>query len=257
MGRWRRCPRVSSTQFEFSVRLGRPSGERGLSAEPAEAISRPQPFTARPIVSPFRSPKKTGLTSGCSTSSSKAHAAHQRRQQRVSDVDARRWPRRVCAAPRRHVRFLRDDSARNGAPSGIKRGESNVDRVVDAPTCGASSTCRKTPDAKRFVARRPSDPGSIPVSSPDGRCELGGRACRLTDARIAYFSDEHSPNQFELYVAAIAKGAPRHRVAPVGAREAVWARDGSELFYRNGRQMMSARIPRGTRLPGILAHPVV
>ena len=74
--------------------------------------------------------------------------------------------------------------------------------------------------------------------------EYGGRVS--PDGRwLAYFSDENRPNQFDLYVTAFPRGAPRHRIGAVGAKEAVWARDGSELFYRNGRQMPSVRIPRG------------
>jgi serine/threonine-protein kinase len=62
---------------------------------------------------------------------------------------------------------------------------------------------------------------------------------------LAYFSDESNPNQFELYVTAVAPGAPRHRVSTGGAREAVWARGGGELFYRNGAQMLSVRVAPG------------
>jgi hypothetical protein len=33
------------------------------------------------------------------------------------------------------------------------------------------------------------------------------------------------------------------------AREAVWSRDGRELFYRHGSQMMSVRVPAGQQQP--------
>jgi len=72
--------------------------------------------------------------------------------------------------------------------------------------------------------------------------EYGGRLS--PDGRwLAYLSDEKAPNQFELYVTAFAPGGRRYLVGSAGAREAVWAKDGSELFYRHGRQMMSVRTP--------------
>ena len=71
--------------------------------------------------------------------------------------------------------------------------------------------------------------------------EYGGRLS--PDGRwVAFFSDDKSPNEFELYVTAFPSGGLRHLVAPAGAREAVWAKDGRELFYRNGRQMLSVRV---------------
>jgi len=74
--------------------------------------------------------------------------------------------------------------------------------------------------------------------------EYGGRIS--PDGRwVAYFSDELSPNQFDLYVTGVTPGAPRYRVSTGGAREAVWARDGSELFYRNGAQMLAVAVGAG------------
>ena len=86
---------------------------------------------------------------------------------------------------------------------------------------------------------------------PDHSSRYGGRLS--PDGRwLAYFSDENRPNHFELYVTAFAPGAPRHRVSSPGAREAVWAKnDSGELFYRDGRQMLSVRVPRdGDSSPG-------
>ena len=39
-------------------------------------------------------------------------------------------------------------------------------------------------------------------------------------------------------------GAPV-RVSPDGGRDAVWSRDGKELFYRNGLKILSARVVPG------------
>jgi serine/threonine-protein kinase len=74
--------------------------------------------------------------------------------------------------------------------------------------------------------------------------EYGGRLS--PDGRwLAYFSDESG--RFELYLAAFPAGAPRKqistRVDTAQPREAVWAKDGRELFYRQGSQMLSVRIP--------------
>ena len=74
--------------------------------------------------------------------------------------------------------------------------------------------------------------------------ELGGRLS--PDERwVAYFSDV--TGSAELYVAAFPAGQPRWRVSHGGAREAVWSRDGRELFFRsaNGRQMKSVAIRPG------------
>ena len=80
--------------------------------------------------------------------------------------------------------------------------------------------------------------------------EYGGRVS--PDGRwITYFSDE--TGAFELYLAPFPAGAPRQRVsASAGAarpREAVWSADGRELFYRQGSQLLSVRIPVDPRLP--------
>ena len=84
--------------------------------------------------------------------------------------------------------------------------------------------------------------------------EYGGRVS--PDGRwLAYFSDESG--QFELYLTALTPGARRQQVSTAraetlaGPREAVWARDGRELFYRHGAQMLSVGVPAGANLsPG-------
>ncbi len=90
---------------------------------------------------------------------------------------------------------------------------------------------------------------SRPIVQTTAR-EYGGRLS--ADGRwLAYFSDEISPAEFELYVTAVAPDAPRHRISTGGAREAVWAKDGRELFYRHGSQLLSVRIPSdGAFSPG-------
>ena len=79
--------------------------------------------------------------------------------------------------------------------------------------------------------------------------EYGGRIS--PDGRwLAYFSDAGS--QFDLYVQPFVADAPSHRIVAAGSRarprEAVWARDSRELFFRQGAEMLSVRIPADTTL---------
>src|SRR5207244_1395913 len=45
-----------------------------------------------------------------------------------------------------------------------------------------------------------------------------------------------------LYVMRLSSGA-RSQLSTKGAREAIWSRDGRELFYRNGNLMLSVEVP--------------
>ena len=75
--------------------------------------------------------------------------------------------------------------------------------------------------------------------------EVGGRLS--PDERwLAYFSNVTGST--ELYVTRFLGGGPSWRITRGGAREAVWSRDGRELFFRseNGRQMLTAAIQPGT-----------
>jgi Tol biopolymer transport system component len=56
---------------------------------------------------------------------------------------------------------------------------------------------------------------------------------------ISYFIDN------ELYVSPFPNPTTRHRVSRDGAREAVWSRDGRELFFRSGNRMMVAGVQTG------------
>lgn len=60
-------------------------------------------------------------------------------------------------------------------------------------------------------------------TSPDGRF-------------ISYASDESG--RFEIYVQPLASGARGEKVSTDGGWQAVWSRDGRELFYRSGDRMM-------------------
>jgi hypothetical protein len=71
--------------------------------------------------------------------------------------------------------------------------------------------------------------------------EYGGRVS--PDGRwLSYVSDE--TGRFELYVVPFQLRHPRWQVSYSGAREAIWSRDGRELFYRNGSRMMSVKVAR-------------
>ncbi len=67
--------------------------------------------------------------------------------------------------------------------------------------------------------------------SPDGRW-------------LAYVSDESG--RFEVYVQPLAGSGTRHQISTEGGQEAVWSRDGRELFYRSDKRMMAVTIGGGT-----------
>jgi len=63
--------------------------------------------------------------------------------------------------------------------------------------------------------------------SPDGKC-------------MAYISDESG--RFEVYVQPYPGPGGKWQISTEGGVEPVWARNGRELFYRNGDQMMAVEI---------------
>ena len=63
-----------------------------------------------------------------------------------------------------------------------------------------------------------------PMISPNGRW-------------VAYISDESG--QDEIYVQPFPEGGQRWLISTGGGKEPMWSRDGGELFYRNGNQMMA------------------
>jgi len=71
---------------------------------------------------------------------------------------------------------------------------------------------------------------SEPAFSPDGRW-------------IAYRSDESG--RLEIYVTPYPGPGGRWQISTQGGTEAVWARDGRELFYRSGDKMMSVAVDAG------------
>jgi hypothetical protein len=74
-----------------------------------------------------------------------------------------------------------------------------------------------------------------PFAERDGRFSPDGQW-------LAYTSDQSG--SAEVWVRPFpGPGAPV-RVSPDGGRDAVWSRDGKELFYLNGLKMLSARVVR-------------
>jgi Tol biopolymer transport system component len=66
-----------------------------------------------------------------------------------------------------------------------------------------------------------------PMISPDGRW-------------IAYISDD--TGRFEVYVQSFPQPSERTPISSGGGTEPVWARNGRELFFRNGDHLMASRV---------------
>jgi len=66
-----------------------------------------------------------------------------------------------------------------------------------------------------------------PIFSPDGRW-------------VAYVSNQSGQN--EVYVRPYPGQVPETTISTGGGQEPVWARDGSELFYRNGQHMLVVQV---------------
>ncbi len=93
-----------------------------------------------------------------------------------------------------------------------------LERVGDADSA---------PAEPRPLIRSPANERA-PALSPDGRW-------------IAYVSDESGRD--EVYVQAFGGSTTgRFTISTEGGREPVWARDGSELFYRTGDRLMSVPV---------------
>jgi serine/threonine protein kinase/Tol biopolymer transport system component len=70
-----------------------------------------------------------------------------------------------------------------------------------------------------------------PMFSPNGRF-------------IAYVSDESGQNEIYVLPFPSRPGGPR-KVSSEGGTEPVWARDGTEIYYRNGDRMIAAEVATG------------
>lgn len=74
--------------------------------------------------------------------------------------------------------------------------------------------------------------GKVPRNSPDGRW-------------VAYESNESGA--IEVFVRAYPGADQRTQVSVGGGHDAVWARDGRELFYRNGERFFAVPVIPGAR----------
>ena len=63
---------------------------------------------------------------------------------------------------------------------------------------------------------------------------------------MAYVSDESG--QFEVFVRGLGDGEQRAQVSPGGGTHTVWSRNGRELFYRKGNQMLVVSVDAGAHL---------
>jgi len=75
-----------------------------------------------------------------------------------------------------------------------------------------------------------------PVISPDGRW-------------LAYASTES--NRFDIYMQRFPDGGATYPISSGGGSEPVWARNGRELFYRNGDRMMAVSIDAKGNAPQV------
>ena len=126
----------------------------------------------------------------------------------------------------------------SGAPEPA-RGRGNAfspdgSRVVfsmAAPDTGLDLWVRAAGEAQApelFVRTRFTEVG--PAFSPDGRY-------------ISYVSDESG--RYEVYVRPYPPGPGKWQISVDGGEEGIWARDGRELFYRNGNRWMTAGVRLG------------
>jgi Tol biopolymer transport system component len=64
-----------------------------------------------------------------------------------------------------------------------------------------------------------------------------------TDPLLAYVSDQSG--HVEVYLQPYPESGTRWQISIDGGTDPTWAPDGRELFYRNGRKVMSVRVARG------------
>ncbi len=96
------------------------------------------------------------------------------------------------------------------------------------------------PDAQPELLLRTPFNESEPAFSADGRW-------------MAYVSDD--TRQKEVYVRRFPFSGPRVQVSHEGGEEPLWSRDGNELYFRNGRQVLAALVS-GDTVPRV-SQPVV
>ena len=86
------------------------------------------------------------------------------------------------------------------------------------------------------------NPGTLRPLVQTPASEWGGRLS--PDQRwLAYFSD--FSGRYELYVTAFPGGGRTWQVSREGGGEVVWSRDGRELFFRSGYQLLAVRVKAG------------
>jgi serine/threonine protein kinase/Tol biopolymer transport system component len=112
---------------------------------------------------------------------------------------------------------------------------------MDKPESGSDVYALPTGgDRKPFPVLATKFSEGSPKFSPDGRW-------------LAYASDESG--QPEIYAIAYPGPGPKIQISTKGGTDPVWRRDGRELFYRNGRQMLAVDIRLGRTLQ--VSKPVV
>jgi serine/threonine protein kinase/Tol biopolymer transport system component len=110
----------------------------------------------------------------------------------------------------------------------------------------------ETPDIVSFSLEDKSDPQLV-VATPAVEGNQG--AALSPDGRwLAYGSNQ--TGQLEIWVRPFPGPGPAVRISPNGGLEPVWARDGREIFYREGNRLMSVGVSAGTTLDFKPATPL-
>lgn len=97
-----------------------------------------------------------------------------------------------------------------------------------------------SPGTGRDIWRLPLGEAAVPVAVQATPADERSSALAPNGRLLAYVSDESGRD--EVYVRSFPSGTSRWQVSTTGGSEPAWSRDGSELFYRSGRGVYSARV---------------
>ncbi len=96
------------------------------------------------------------------------------------------------------------------------------------------------PEQGSDIYALPLDRDRRPVPVVQTKFSEGSPKFSMDGRWLAYASDESGRS--EVYVVAFPGPGPKQQISKVGGTDPVWRRDGKELFYRSGNQMLVAEI---------------